>query len=305
MMDVTGLRAGKIRSLTFSSGGEVLYLAAADGPGGVTMVRRYDGEVLARWELPAGQAPGALALLPSARTLLVAHYSSEDSAQSGTLSFLSARDLSESRRLEVCEGRPDDLAVMRGGERAFVRCAGRRAAVVVVDLELHRVVRTIYLGESEVADSALGANSCGTGGIALSRTEALLLVPCSLSGYLVYLDRLTQEPFDSVFVGPGIEGIATSPRRPYALLTSTEPAAISFIDLRTRRTVAQIPVAEKPRSLAISGDGSVAAVSTGNHDTGALLLLDIDAQHVLSTVQIPGAGDVSVWPGRWSPVLTW
>lgn len=294
-----------IRSLAFSSGGEVLYLAAADRPGAVTMVRRYDGEAIARWELPARHEPGALALLPRAHVLLVTHYSSEGSSESGSLSFLSTRDLSESKRLDVCEGRPDALAVTRAGERAFVRCTGRRAAVVVVDLELRRVVTTAYLGEHRVADSGQGMSGCGAGGLALSPTETLLLVPCSVSGYLVYLDRLTQEPFDSVFLGPGIEGIAVSPRRPHGLLTSAEPATVTFVNLRTRDTLARIPLTGPPRSVAVSGDGATAVVSTGNHDTGTLLLLDMDARRVLSTIQMAGAGDVSIWPGRWSPVLTW
>ena len=293
-----------IRSLVFSSSGEVLYLAAAGHPGAVTMVRRYDGAAIAQWELPAGHEPGALALLPLAYVLLVTHYSSEDSVDSGTLSFLSARDLSESTRLEICEGRPDALAVMRAGERAFVRCASRRSTVAVVDLELRRVVTAAHLGGHRGGNSGQGEDGCGAGGIALSRTETLLLLPCSRSGYLLYLDRLTQEPFDSVFVGPGIEGIAASPRRPHALLTSAEPAAVTFVDLRTRN-IAQIPLTGPPRSVAVSGDGTTAVVSTGHHDTGALLLLDMDARLVLSTVQIAGPRDVSIWPGRWSPVLTW
>ena len=300
----TERRPGKIQNLVFSSGGEALYIADSAGSS-VSMVRRYDGETIARWQLPPGRVPQELTLLPSARILILVHYSDTDSAGAGDISILSARDLSESTRLRICDGRPDGVAVMRSGERAFVRCTGHQALMVVVDLELRRVVTSVSLGPAHRADSAQSSSGCGPGGIALSRTEALLLLPCSQSGYLFYVDRLTQEPFDSVFVGVGIDRIAISPHRPHALLSSVAPPTISFVNLRTRSVDARIPLSATPKSLAISGDGHSAVVSTRDEAAGTLMLLNMDARTVVTTVRVAGAGAVSMWPGRWSPVLTW
>jgi len=297
--------AGVIHGLIFSSGGEALYVWHSDGSSRVSKVRRYDGETIAQWDPPAGRLPRELALLRSAQTLLVTQYSDQDSAYIGELSFLAARDLHESTRLQVCEGRPDGLAIMRTGDRAYVRCAGRETTVAVIDLELRRVVTAEPLGTTHRFDSTDNVRHCGGGGLALSRTESLLLLPCSASGYLLYVDRMTQAVLDSVFVGSEIDQIGISPLQPYAVVTATTPPSLSFVNLRTRRVESKLPLPGPPASLVVSGDGKSALVSTGYLEGGMLLLLDMDAQLVISSVPLAGSGGIGMWPGRWSPVLNW
>ncbi len=293
----------RIQALEFSSGGEVVFVADSGQPGGVSSIRRFDGKALDRWDLPPGQVPRSLALPRNGTVLLVSHGSASGARGLGGITILSASNLHELGRLEVCGGRAGEIAVMRTGERAFVRCFGD--TVAVVDLELRRIARTVAVGRLAPDQSAVRHSSCGPGSIALSRTEGLLLLPCSRSGYLVLVDRLTMEPFDSMVVPLGTYHIAASPSRPEALTAPRDRAQVSIINLSTRVVEANVSLAGEPSSIVMSGRGDYAYVATQIDAGGRLVLLDMGLRAAVA-VDSTGAGRaLSLWPGRWSPVLAW
>jgi DNA-binding beta-propeller fold protein YncE len=290
---------------TFSSGGEVLYVADSGTSGGVSVVGRYDGKTLDRWVLGRGVIPLDLTRLQDGRVLLVTFGRAPGTDGRGGVSIVSTRDLTELGRLEACADHPEGVAAMGDGRRAYVRCGGTGPALVELDLELRRVVRSTPLAGLPPNPRAAGQPSCGGGGVALSRTDGFLLLPCSESGRLVYFDRLTLEPVDSLPVGPGIDRIAVSRRDPIALLASEDRPEVQLVDLGQRTVDATIQLSRPARSLAISGDGRWAFLTVGDDRNGSLVRLSLKSSRVVSRTPVTGAGGISLWPGRSSPVMIW
>lgn len=300
----SGPARGSVRTLALSSGGEVIYVAAGGQHSQVSAVRRYDGDVLNRWELPPGLTPQSLALLRTARQLLVSYGPAGRSADSGGIALLAAPDLQEIVHLSLCEGAADGIAVMKSGKRAFVRCEGR-ATLAAVDLELKRVVRTVHLAAGGSTGTGTAQDDCGGGGIALSRTGGLLLIPCSVSGHLIYVDRLTLEPIDSVQLAPGAYYIAVDPRHPRALVASRDSARVVLVNLRTRSVETSIALPGPPTAITVSPDGRHCWITTQRGEAGTLVKLELAGGRVVATAPADDVGAVSLWPGQWSPVLTW
>jgi hypothetical protein len=287
----------------FSSGGEVLYVAHSGQTGYVSMVRRYDGATLDVWELPAGQNPQSLKPLRGGQVLLVTHGGVTEFSSEARITLLSALDLTELAQLKTCDGTADGMAVMSTGERAFVRCSD--ATVSVIDLELRRIVRMVDLDHPLDTDSPSRESRCGPGEIALSRTDGLLIVPCSKSGFLVLLDRLTMERFDSMLVAPGIYHVAASQLRPEALVASRDRAQLSFVNLRKRSVETTVSLPGPATAIAVSGNGEYSLVVTRNGHEGSLVQLSMGIREVRASTPAEGIGAVSMWPGRWSPALLW
>jgi len=293
---------------SFSSAGEVVFFTEAQQTGGhVGMVRRYDGVLLGHWKAPNQLVPQNLALLDDSRTLLVTLRPINGRTESGALSFLSTHALTEAGRLEVCKRSPDGIAVMQGGHRAYVRCVGAEESVVEIDLELRRIVKTVAIGTYDSTDSTVSSSQCGSGGIALSRTGGILLLPCDQSGQLLYLDRLTLELLDSVSVGSSIFDIAISPRRSVAALTAPRDSVLVLLDLAARSVVGRTPLPGFPTAMSVDGSGRSLFIALQNGGaTGVLIRLDMTTGKVVASAPIPnGVSAVTVWPGRWSPVFTW
>ncbi|UCG85855.1 MAG: hypothetical protein JSW71_18375 [Gemmatimonadota bacterium] len=277
------------------------------GPTGnhLSLIRRSDGHVLERHDFPPALTPRTLTPTPDARTLIVTTSSATD-ARAGTISLLHTDSFTERSTVEPCRGYPEDMAVLPELERGYVRCHGDEATVVEVDLSLGRVVKTA--APDPRPGTVPRESRCGSGGIALSPSGSILLLPCSSSGILLYLDRMTLEVLDSVPVGAGAHQIAVSPRGAVALLAYPDSGAASLVDLARRRTIAQITTPGSPSAVAISGDGTMGYILLTRVDSapGALMRLDLRTQEVLNTVAVaPGSRSLAVWPGRWSPTMRW
>lgn len=285
-----------------------MFFSEAQQTGGyVGMVRRYDGVLLGRWKPPNHLVPRNLALLDDSRTLLVTLRPIRGRLGPGALSFLYTDTLTEAGRLEVCQRSPDGIAVMQGGHRAYVRCVGEEESVVEIDLELRRIVKTVAIGTYHTNDSALSKNRCGSGGIALSRTGGILFLPCEQSGQLLYLDRLTLELLDSVPVGSRIFDIAISPRSSVAALTGPRDSVLVLLNLAARSVIGRTHLPGFPTAMSVDGNGrSLFVALQTERDSGELIRLDMSTGKVVASAAIPnGVTAVTLWPGRWSPVITW
>jgi DNA-binding beta-propeller fold protein YncE len=215
---------------------------------------------------------------------------------SARLSFLSTGQLAETRSLPVCS-EPVALSFTREGDRAYVTC--RPGSVVEVDPRLEMVVQTALVG----ADSGRG---CGAGRGALSANGTLLYVPCAASGQILYLDRVTLRPWDSVFVARGVGSLAITPEA-LAVALLPDSNRLALVDLRRKHRLASVSLARNPVDVALSASGRQAFVLAGAPGgEGALWKLDLHGGAVLARAAIPGGGRVvHVWPGRREPRMRW
>ncbi|UCD23846.1 MAG: hypothetical protein JSW51_12555 [Gemmatimonadota bacterium] len=295
-----GVGAMGLRFVEFGRGGASLYVAdvGIQGTSRVSTVRLSDGQLLDRWELNDGHVLEITALQdsPSLAVTAAAH----DPASPGSIHYLSAGKLTSVSRFELCSGSPRGLATLQEIGRGYVRCGDDGESVVDLDLVQRRSVRTVRL-DREGPDAPL----CGPGGISLSRTGGILFASCSLSGWLLYLDRLTLEAIDSVAIGAGISQIAVSPRSAQALVSIPDSSSVAVVDLESRSVRTRVQLGGRPTSVVISGDGKRGYVISVGHTTD-LVLVDVGSGSIRERVPVPtGSTNLSIWPGARSPFMSW
>jgi DNA-binding beta-propeller fold protein YncE len=212
------------------------------------------------------------------------------------LSFRSTSQLAPTRSLPVCS-EPVALSFTQDGDRAYVTC--RPGSVAEVDPRLQMVVQTALVG----ADSG---RACGAGRGALSANGTLLYMPCAASGQILYLDRVTLRPWDSVFVARGVGSLAVTLGAMAAALVP-DSNRLALVDMRRKRRLASISLPPNPVDVSLSASGRLAFVLTaGLGGEGALWELDLQSGAVLARGAIPGGGRaVHVWPGRREPRMRW
>lgn len=275
-----------------SSGDGLAVLVGSEAgrePGTITWLRRRDGATVLRREL-AGPVRG-LWLDRTGRSVVALV-----GGGSGGLRIHEGNRLTELRAVPICP-EPVSLVFAPDGDRAYVTC--RPGAMVEVDLGLGIVVRSAWLG----ADSG---RACGAGRGDRSANGTLLYIPCALTGRLLYLDRATLTPWDSVSVGAGVAVTAVTPGA-VAVTVFPEADRVALVNLRTKTPVAAVAVSH-PLDVALSADGRLAFVVGAGRDGpgGALVKIDTRTGTDLGRVALPsGARAVYVWPGRREPRMSW
>ncbi len=291
-----------LHSVQVGRDGVSLYVADLGGPGTgrISRIRRLDGQLLDSWHLPRGAIIQLTVLLDSP-TLVVTVSASGDTGP-GSFYYLSTDLLIEKAPFEPCIGNPRGFAILQEIGRGYTRCNDDGEPVVDLDLTQQRIVRTVTLDRDEGSDDV---SRCGPGGIALSRTGGILLAPCSLSGQLLYLDRLTLEVLDSVMIGTGASQITVSPRGSQALVTIPDSNAVAIADLRQRSVSARVQLPDRPVAVVVSGDGKRGYVLTAGHPA-TVVLLDLRRNLIQGTAVVPaGSTSLSIWPGQRSPSMRW
>lgn len=269
-------------AMRFSPDGAGLYAALAIDTGGsvVALVPRASGAV--RLSPPLAGTAVDLGLARDSRTLYLAL-----SGTGGGVSFLGLTALRERRRLAVCDTALA-LTATRDGERLYLLCGDDRIAEI--DLGLEIVVRIQRF-----------ASACHAARLALSRTEGLLLVPCSATGRLLYLDRRTLAPLDSLTLEPGLHGIAVA-RGGRAVVTVPAAGRVLVADLRARTVVHTLGTHRPPADVAVEAAGRSAYLLTD----AALLVLDLEAGEVRRRAALATRGSgLAVWPGPREPRPAW
>jgi DNA-binding beta-propeller fold protein YncE len=149
--------------------------------------------------------------------------------------------------------------------------------------------------------------ACGAGPGVLSANETLLLVPCGASGRLLYLDRATLEPWDSLQVAAGISRVVVAPGGLAAVLLP-DSDRVAIVDLRAKRRVANVPTAPGPVDAALDAAGQMAFVLAAGRSgsAGGLLVISLRDGTVLEQASLPAGGRaVAVWPGRRKVRMSW
>lgn len=271
-------------------GASILAAGSTDSQSGVlAWLRRADGRVMVRQ--PTATPVTVVSLDREGRVALAL-----TAGPAARLSFLSAGSLAPTRTLPLCH-HPVAVSVPREGDRAYVTCYP--GAVVEVDPRLEIVVQTTFVA----ADSG---RACGAGRGALSANGTLLFVPCTGSGQILYLDRVTLRPWDSVFVARGLGPLAVTPDGVgVALLPDSD--RVTLVDLRRKSRLVSVSFASNPTDVTLSADGRLAVLlAAGRGGEGALAELDTRSGAMLARVTIPGGGQVvHVWPGLREPRMHW
>lgn len=263
--------------------------AAGSGSGMLAWLRRADGRVMVR---QSTTTPITVVSLDREGRIALALTSGADAR----LSFLSAGRLVLTRSLPLC-AEPVALSYPREGDRAYVTC--HPGAVVEVDPKLEIVVQTALVA----ADSG---RACGAGRGALSANGTLLFVPCAASGQILYLDRVTLRPWDSVFVARGLGALAVTPEGVGVALVPDSDRVI-LVDLRRKSRLASVALASNPTDVMLSASGRLAVLlAAGRGGEGALAEVDTRNGAILARAAIPGGGRaVHVWPGRRESRMHW
>ena len=286
--------SGQIVDIAFASDGSSL-LANVQGEhtNTVLRIRRTDGVAVDRVTLPSQtERSGSMHIL-NPHTILVMGRSTDGDGLEGIVFFLSAASLSRYERLSVCAAAPLAIAIVPQVKRAYVLCG---AEIAELDLPLRRLVRTVPV------DLDAG---CGPGGLAPSRSGNIIYTTCSKSGQLLFLDRVTLRPLDSLRLASGGTELATSPGIPTALVRFPLLRRLEFVDLAKRTTTMRLADFGAFSAFALGGDGLWAFVATG--DSGSRLLkIDLRTNHTAASNTLSGrTSSVAVWPGRSNPVFLW
>lgn len=286
--------SGQIVDIVFASDGSSL-LANIQGEhtNSVLRIRRTDGVAVDQVTLPSRTERSGSIQIVDSRTILIMGRSTEGDGRGGVVFFLSATSLSKYEQLPVCATAPLAIAIVKQVKRAYVRCD---TALAELDLPLRRLVRTVPLD----LDAA-----CGLGGLAPSRSGNIIYTTCAKSGQLLFLDRVTLRPLDSLGLPPGGTELGASARIPIALVRFPRLQQLEFVDLEKQRTTMRLTDFGKLSVFALSGEGLWAFVTTG--DSGnRLLKVDLRTGQTTATNTLPGGtSSVAVWPGPNTPVLLW
>ena len=258
--------------------------------GAIGWLRRADGAPLVQQRL--GGPVRGLSLDREGRRVFVL-----EGGAAGGLTVLRADHLTEERAIPICP-EPASLSFTREGDRAYVIC--RSGTVAEVDTKLLMVVRTGWVGGAS-------GRPCGAGRGDLSANGTLLYVPCANTGQLLYLDRATLKPWDSVSVGVGAAVTAVTPGA-VAVILLPDSDRVVLVNLRSKMLVAAVAAPPNPVDVGLSTSGRVAFVVTAGRDGAWGTLLEIDTQTGAELRRAglgPGARAVYVWPGQQDSRMHW
>lgn len=279
-------------AVQFALDGATLYLALhTDGGAAVLRVGRVTGKVLGRQSLPESSLT-SLWPLRDGHTLVA--------SGTTTLRFLPADLSNTGRQITVCDEPITGVSAFGARDRAYAVCG--ESTIIEIDRKLEIVVRSASL---TLADSADGA-SCGTGGVATSPSGSIVYVLCRRTGMLLYIDRLTLTPFDSVNLGGSGHEMVLVPGGRRAVVTRPNANELVVVDLHGREVESRVHL-EAPWSAAAGADGHHAYVTTRPiRGPGQLLRINLENSTVTGTTQaLRGALGITVWPNTESPRMRW
>jgi hypothetical protein len=283
---------GEPTALESTGDGMSLLVGAAeeDGSGGLTWVGRADGARVLRVGLPGPVRDVRLHNDGNTAFVLAAGYP-------GGVSVRGTTALTQLRWIGVCDA-PQSLAFTREGDQGYVICAP--GAVAEVDPTLDYLVRQAFVG----ADSG---RVCGAGRSALSPNNTFLYIPCTVTGRLLYVDRVTLKPWDSTQVGVGIAAVAAAPGA-VAVVLQPDSDRVVLVDLARHARLATVTTPADPAAVALSADGRRAFIACAGRagSPGALLELNVHTGALLARATLPpGADAVYAWPGPHESRMHW
>ena len=261
-------------------------------------IRRTDGTIVDRKEL--GFTIEDAIPLGDSRTILVT--GTDETRNRGVVQMLSHLPMVERKSLAVC-AHPVTAMLGRSTRRVFVVCEAD--TVTDIDTDLGIVTNSVQL--SHTPPDSTGFPVCGAADGALSPNETLIYVLCSGSSELLYIDRVTLGTLARVPVSPATDLLALNPSGRKAVLAGRNRPSLEILDLSRREITQRIDIEAPPADLAFGTRPDILYVVTRDPAGGGRLLsIDLARSAIDATVKTPALPlSISVWPGRWIPLIAW
>jgi hypothetical protein len=277
------LAVAPVADVHFGPDGTTLYMVRNHpDAAGITRVARATGLVLEQQALPGDMVSG-LWILHDGQTLV---------ASGATALHLLPISLSHpGKSVEICDDPIRGFTPTGVRGRAYAVCGEGRLVEIDTDLEI--VVRSI------------SHEPCGTEDVAVSPNGTIVYLLCQGTGTLLYFDRLSLTPFDSVSLGIGGREMALTPSGQKAVITRPDAGEVVVVDLRRRAVDFRLRVGAA-WDAAIGMDGRFAYVTAQElRGPGRLIRIDLDGATVSFERQtLAGSVEVTLWPGPESPKLS-
>ena len=267
----------------------------------ILRLRRTDGALVDHAEV--GVTTRGFTPLRDTKTVVFAGSHRDDDSE-GALLFMSHRPLRELRTVRVCAN-PIETVPLAHGERVYVLCGSDR--VTEVDPDLGIAVKTVEIGAAASSDT-LQADRCGAVDATLSGNEAILLVTCSVSSELLYLDRVTLSPLASLSLSNNPAAIAVSPSGAKAVIALSAEGRILIVDLERRVVATTVEITGRPLDVAFAASDRWAFITADEEGAGYGWVLKLDVGKGLITARARTAAlprSVAVWPGIKVPLIAW
>ncbi len=299
---IAGPQAADLADLLFGSDGAGTYVALNRGSQGLVLhVRRADGVVVDEVVLEGGRIT-AVHVRADGRSMVVATERDDPAlGPRGVLHLLPTGPSRAHRDLAVCPRGVRALADLAAANELYLACRGD--TVVEIDLKLRTVIRDAPLAPP----AGPGALACQVADLGLSANGTVVFALCERSGHVLYLDRVTLGPLDSVAVGTGAARLARTPGGGLAVITRPAAQEVVLVDLRRRRVAERITTPGPATDVAIGADGRRAYVLTAPASgPGLALVVDLRAGRVISETRVPaGSTRLALWPDQDTPVMRW
>jgi hypothetical protein len=124
---------------------------------------------------------------------------------------------------------------------------------------------------------------------------------------LLYLDRVTLAPFDSVDVGAGIVSVHLSRKIHKALVVFAALPGGALVDVR-RRSVTKIDLPGRVTDAALGGDGLRTYLLLTDTANGSRSVAELDLETGQITLRVAApewASQIAKWPTDRTPVMWW
>lgn len=193
---------------------------------------------------------------------------------------------------------PHEVAVSADGRLAFSPIYGDSGVgkpgtdgskIAVIDLHRHRLVSELDFGRG-----------LRPHGIVLHARSGLLYVTTELQNSVAMIDPVSLEILGFIPTGqPESHMLALSNDGRWGYTANVGPGTVSVLDLKERRTVTVIPVADRIQRIAITPDGKT--VFTSDQTAPRIAAIDTEKNRLARWITIPatGYGAAVTADGRW------
>ena len=195
--------------------------------------------------------------------------------QSDTMSIVDAATLEVTRTVSVGE-QPHELAILPGGDKAYVSNVGENT-ISVVDLK-----------EGSETGKITTPDFSFPHGIAFTPDARIAVVTSERTQKIMIIDARNDEilrTIDTEELGTHMVVIDDTGR--WAYFTNRESNTVSIMDLNDYRIVASIPAGEGAEGIALSPDGK--QIWTGDRRGNTVTVIDTEARRVIQKLPAGGA----------------
>jgi YVTN family beta-propeller protein len=195
--------------------------------------------------------------------------------QSNSMSIVDSGTFEVTSTVSVGE-QPHEMAILPGGDKAYVSNVGENS-ISVVDLK-----EGAETGKITTPDFSFPH------GIAFTPDSRIAIVTSERTQKIVVIDARTDEILRSIDTAEaGTHMVVIDDTGRWAYFTNRESNTVSVMDLNDYRIVASIPVGEGAEGIALSPDGK--QIWTGDRRGDTVTVIDTETRRVIQKLPAGGA----------------